>query len=164
MSNLSEERQEMSEATITDVMQAYAQDIVDLASEQFQTNLDFSESSLEQVEEILARLYNSLPKSALGKLFRRGPSQDQIWQMAKAWGGYIGEVIRRRWGGEWTTETAAHPGIVVTLRVLDIDIFPSAKAYKRLTNGPEDNIWHYYQVLKQDFERIERESSEVAHT
>ncbi len=153
----------MPEVTIADAMQAYAQDAVDLASEQFQTNLDFSEDSLEQVEEILARLYNSLPKGVLGKLFGRGPSQDQIWQMAKAWGGYIGEVIRRRWDGEWTTETAAQPGIVITLRVLGMDIFPPAKAYKRLTNGPEDNIWHYYQVLKQDFERIGQEGSEAAH-
>jgi hypothetical protein len=144
----------MPEATITDAMQAYAQDAVDLASQQFQTNLDFSESSLEQVEEILARLHNSLPKGTFGKLFKRGPSQDQIWQMAKVWGGYIGEVIRRRWGGEWATETASHPGIVITLRVLGMEIFPPAKAYKRLTNGPEDSIGHYYQVLKRDFERV----------
>lgn len=143
----------MSEVTITDVMQAYAQDAVDVARERFQATLDFSESSLEKVEEILAHLHNSLPKGMLGKFFGHGPSQEQIWQMAKVWGAYIGEVIRRQWGGEWTTATAAHPGTVITLRVLGADIFPPAKAYKRLVNGAEDNIWHYYQVLKRDFER-----------
>ena len=134
-------------------MQVYAQDAVDLAREQFQINLDFSENSLENVEKILASLHNTLPKGVLDKLFRRGPSQDQIWEMSKGWGGYIGEVIRRQWGGEWTTETAANPGTVITLRVSGSDIFPPVKVYKRLTNGAEDNIWHYYQVLKQDFER-----------
>lgn len=134
-------------------MQAYAQDAVDLAREQFQVNLDFSESSLEQVEKILAGLHNSLPRGVLSKLFRRGPSQEQIWEMAKGWGGYVGEVIRQRWGGEWATETAVHPGTVITLHVLGSDIFPPAKVYKRLTNGAEDNIWYYYQVLKQDFEQ-----------
>jgi hypothetical protein len=140
------------EATIADVMQAYAQDAVDFAKEQFQVNLDFSENSLEQVEKILGTLHDTLPKGVLGKLFRRGPSHEQIWEMAKGWGGYIGEVIRQRWGGEWMTETAVHPGTVITLRVSGSDIFPPAKVYKRLTNGAEDNIWHYYQVLKQEFE------------
>jgi hypothetical protein len=143
----------MSEVKINDVMQAYAQDAVDLAKSQFQTTLDFSENSLEEVEQILARLHNSLPKGALGKLRGQKLSQDQIWQMAKIWGGYVGEVIRRRWSGEWTTETAAHPGTVITLHVLNIDIFPPAKVYNRLINGPEDNIWLYYQMLKQDFGR-----------
>lgn len=138
----------MAEPTIADVMQAYAQDAVDMARERFQTHLDFSENSIEQVEKILTTLYNALPKGTLGKWLRRGPSQDQLWQMAKIWGGYVGEVIRRRWGGEWATETAAHPGTVITLRVLGSDIFPPAKVYKRLTNGPEDNVWFYYQVLR----------------
>jgi hypothetical protein len=145
----------MTEATIADVMQAYAQDAVDFARDQFQVNLDFSENSIEQVEKILATLHNTLPKGVLGKLFKRRPSQEQIGEMAKGWGGYVGEVIRQHWGGEWTTETAAYPGKVITLRVLDSDIFPIAKVYKRLTNGTEDNVWHYYQVLKQDFEKAQ---------
>lgn len=146
----------MSEVTIAVMMQAYAQDAVDFARNQFQIDLDFSENSLEQVDQILAALHNTLPKGRLGKLFKSGPSQEQIGDMAKGWGGYIGEVIRRRWGGEWTTETAAHPGTVITLRVLGYDIFPPAKVYKRLTNGSEDNIWHYYQVIKQDFEKAQQ--------
>ncbi|MBN2257698.1 MAG: hypothetical protein JW704_07730 [Anaerolineaceae bacterium] len=146
----------MSEVTITDMMQAYAQDAVDYAGNQFRVDLDFSENSLEQVEQILATLHNDLPKGALGKLFKGGPSQEQIRDMAKMWGGYVGEVIRQRWGGEWTTETAAHPGTVITLRVLGYDIFPSAKVHKRLTNGSEDNIWHYYQVIRQNFETAQQ--------
>ncbi len=143
----------MPQPTISDVMQAYALDALDLARDRFQANLDFSEGSIEQIEKILAVLHNTLPKGGLGKLLARGPSEDEIWQMAKIWGGYAGEVIRRRWGGEWTTETAAHPGTVITLRVLGSDIFPPAKVYKRLINGEEDNVWHYYLVLKQGFER-----------
>jgi hypothetical protein len=73
--------------------------------------------------------------------------------MVKMWGGYVGEVIRRRWGGDWTTETAAQPGPVITLRVLGADIFPPAKVYKRIVNGSEDNVWHYYQILSRDFAR-----------
>jgi hypothetical protein len=28
------------------------------------------------------------------------------------------------------------------------DIFPVAKVYGRLTRGPEDDVWQYYQVLR----------------
>lgn len=50
-------------------------------------------------------------------------------------------------------QTPAHPEPVVTLRVLGSDIFPPAKAFKRIINGAEDNIWHYYFVLKHDLEQ-----------
>jgi hypothetical protein len=146
----------MPDFTIADVMKAYAEDAVDLARERFQTELDFSEASLEQVESVLATLHNALPKGPFEKSPERGPSQEQIWQMSKVWGGYIGEVIRRRWGGKWIEKTTAHPGTVITLRVLGTDIFPLAKVYRRLINGPEDNVHHYYQVIRREFERAER--------
>ncbi len=157
------EQQKMTADAMAEVMQTYAQKTVDLASEQFQTHLDFSEGSLEQVEAILARIYISLPKGLLSKLSRRGPSQNEIRRMGEAWGHYIGEVIRRRWGGEWRVEEDAPPTLDIVLQVSGKDIFPLAQAHKRLTNGPKDNIWHYYQALKRDLERIEREGSEAAH-
>ena len=137
-------------------MEAYALDAVDLARERFQIELDFSEGSIEKVERILANYHNSLPKGVFGKLFGRGPSNDAIWQFAKIWGGYVGEVIRRRWGGEWALESAAFPGQqMITLKVRGQDIFPPSKAGKRMVNGPEDDIWLFYQVVKRDFERTE---------
>lgn len=142
----------MSTLTIADVMQAYSEDAVELARERFKVNLDFSEDSLKQVEEILAILHNALPKGK-AKLIKRGPSKEDIIQMAKIWAGYVGEVMRRRWGGEWTLESAAHGEGVITLRVSGTEIYPVAKVYKRLVEGPEENIWHYYQILKLDFEK-----------
>lgn len=131
-------------------MQAYAEDAVDLAHEQFETDLDYSEASVQKVEMILATLHNSLPKGWLSRLLRRGPSDENVRQMARIWGGYVGEVMRRQWGGEWVTETEAQPGIVLTLRIGSTDLFPPAKVYKQLINGPADSVWFYYQVLKKD--------------
>ncbi len=140
----------MDKPTISDVMKAYSEDAVDMANKEFGETLDFSEDSLRAVERILDRVSSTIPRG-LGRLLKRKPSDEQIWEMSKIWGGYIGEVIRKRWGGEWTLETAAHPGTVITLRVLDADIFPPGRAHKRLTNGSEDNIWDYYRVLRSDF-------------
>lgn len=142
----------MAEIPISEIMDAYSQDAVDFARERFKINLDFSENSLEQVESMLSDMHTALPRGLFAKL-RNRPSDNQIWDMAKMWGGYIGEVIRRCWGGEWRTSTPIDPGIVITLHVLGHDIYPPAKAHKRMINGPEDNIWHYYMVLRQDFEQ-----------
>jgi hypothetical protein len=147
----------MPEPTIADMMRAYAEDCVDLAKTQFQAELDFSENSLEKVETILNLVSTSVPKGPLAKIAKRGPSDEQVRKMAMVWGAYVGEVIRRRWGGEWTTETKAQPGYVLTLRLGETDIFPPAKVYRRLTNGLEDNVWHYYRVLRQDFQSAQHE-------
>lgn len=145
----------MPALTDNDMMEAYAQDAVDFARERFQLNLDYSEESLQQIERILGQLHETIPKGVFAKLFKHGPSDTQIRQMAKMWGGYVGEVIRRRWGGQWSTESEAQPGGVITLQIGGSEIYPPAKVFKRLTNGPEDNVWHYYQVLKADFGRME---------
>jgi len=141
----------MAEPTLADDMKFLAEQAVGLARDQHGISLDYSEDSLEQVETILAAIYDAIPKGAFAKVFKRRPSEAEIQQMAVVWGAYVGEVIRRRWGGEWTLETPVHPEPVLTLRVIENNIFPPARVYKRLTNGPEDNVWHYYQVLRGDF-------------
>jgi hypothetical protein len=140
----------VSELTLSDVMQAYAEDAVDLARERYSIELDYSEASIKDVESILTTMYYALPTGLLDRLFRRRPTDEHISQMAKIWGGYVGEVMRRQWGGEWVTETKAHPGTVITLRIHDTDSFPPAKVHKRLINGRADSVWIYYQVLKKE--------------
>jgi hypothetical protein len=142
----------MSVPTVKDVMRAFAQDAVDFARKHLHFKLDYSESSIEHLESILAVFHDDLPKGPAARR-RQGPSDEEIWNMAKMWGGYLGEVIRRRWKGEWTDKSAAMPDPVYTLRVRDGEIYPPSKVLKRLTDGPADNVWHFYQVLKEKWER-----------
>lgn len=143
----------MPDPTVNDMMEAYAQDAVDFARERFQINLDFSEDSLQQTEQILGKLHELLPQGFFAKLLKRGPSDNQIQQMAKMWGGYVGEVIRRRWNGQWSRESKTQSGAVITLHIGDTEIYPPAKVYKRFTLGSADNIRHYYQVLKSNLDQ-----------
>jgi hypothetical protein len=130
------------------MMSAYALDAVDLARTRFGVELAFTERSIEALEGILGGLHASIP-TGLGRVFRRGPTQEQLDQMAKVWGGYLGEVMRRLWGGEWATHTALQPGYVLTLKLGNREVYPPTKVYKRMVNGPEDNVWHYYQILRE---------------
>jgi hypothetical protein len=135
----------MSEASfqvdpdIAEVAEAYALDAVDIAGHNFRVALDWSEDSIRRVEQILGRLHDDIANSQ--------PPEDTIWKFAKSFGSYIGEVLRRRHGGEWgivSTGSQEFPGLQQAGGAL---CWPWGKAYNRLTKGPEDNVWHYYQVL-----------------
>src|SRR5919108_5361589 len=79
--------------SIDEMMRAHAEQAVATARAH-RVSLDYSEASLEKLEEILAGLCREMPRSK--------PSGEQIEQACRIWGGYLGEVVRRRWGGEWS--------------------------------------------------------------
>ena len=119
---------------------AYAKQAVTLAHE-FHAQLDYSENSLMEVETILDRLAREMPASR--------PSSDDVSELCKVWGSYLGEVVRRRFGGDWSIET--YPGRQFATLTLTVDgnkLFPSMKVHRRLTEGESDNVWSFYKMVK----------------
>jgi hypothetical protein len=141
--------------SVGDMMGAYAQEAVEYAQRAFNISLDYSEGSVQRVEELLAKLHETMPKGSVNNLFKKGPSPEELDQMTRMMGGYIGEVIKRAWGGRWKLESAAFPGQqVITLEVKGGgDIWPQFKVGKQLINGSADSVWAYFQVLKQKYGR-----------
>lgn len=133
-------------------MEAYSQDAVEYAM-RLKKNLDYSEESIKKVEEICDLLYTSIPKNFLSKLFKKSPSEETILQMAKMLGGYIGEVIIKHYGGNWTIEDFMNEGNILILNSGDLKTFPVSKVYKRLKNGSGDNVYYYYYVMTKDLQK-----------
>jgi hypothetical protein len=134
--------------TIAEMMEAYALDAVDLAQTKFQQKLDFSGNSIKVVEQILEEYHISFPRGIFQRLFKSSPSPEAIDQICKIFGAYVGEVIRRSFGGEWELDGEITPSRkIMSLRNGDKKIWPPAKVHKRIVNGSEDNVWHYYQFL-----------------
>jgi hypothetical protein len=128
-------------------MAGYAQDAVDHAKAACGVTLDYTPESVEHVEAVLRKLYEAMPRGFFAKLLRSGPSATDISTMSKMYGGYIGECIRRRWGGEWSIDhPVAGPGSL-PITCQGHDSFPVGWCFKRLRNGPEDNVWHKLQIL-----------------
>jgi len=125
---------------------AYAEKAVQKARE-FNTRLDYTENSLMEVEVILSQLARSSTATQT--------SADDVGEMCKMWGSYLGEVVRRRFGGEWSVET--YPGkhfATLTLSVGSNKLFPTMKVHRRLTQGAEDNVWSFYKMVKVKLEAI----------
>jgi hypothetical protein len=149
----------MSHDSIDAMMRDFAEAAVEMARA-MDIELDYSEQSLERVEQILARLHAeaqdwriaaeaSRALAADGSPGVAGPNASQMDDMCKLWGGYFGEVVRRHWGGEWSIET--YPGAAfatLTLSVTAGKLFPSMKVYRRLTEGEGDNVWKFYQSVR----------------
>lgn len=125
--------------SIESMTRSYAEQAV-LAAREFQAELDYSENSLMELETILARLARDMPL-------------DDLSESCKMWGSYLGEVVRRRFGGEWGIEV--YPGrqfATLTLSVNNNKLFPSIKVHRRLTEGEADNVWTFYKMVKSRLE------------
>jgi hypothetical protein len=137
--------------TVSDMMAGYAQDAVDHARAQGVT-LDFSHESVRAVEALLATMHDARPRGLLSRLLSRGPTQKVLLTLAKMYGGYVGEVLRRSSGGEWYLDQEVVPGqSTIGLRSGEQRLWPPSKAGQRIMNGPEDNVWHYFQVVVRDW-------------
>lgn len=98
----------------------------------FGRTADYSEAFVPEIENIMGLLHTSLPAAK--------PSEDDIQQFCMLFGSYLAETYRRNRGGEWglanDTPAFSFGG--------GYKSFPWTRVYKRLLNGEEDNVHHWY--------------------
>ena len=126
--------------TVEQMVFGYASQAVEQARAQ-KVELDFSEASVERLEGLLSE----------------GPQADT--ETCKMWGAYFGEVVRRKFGGDWSIET--YPGqqfATLTLTVQGAKLSPSMKIYRRLTQGASEDLRTFYASVKEKLGKVSRES------
>ena len=74
-------------------MQQIAKNARKIAADKFHISLDYSEYSLAKLDSLLQQAYDQNKKQAT--------SEKAIQNTARVWGSYLGEVMQRKWGGEW---------------------------------------------------------------
>lgn len=143
------EREMSADAGLAKFLSGQAQIAVKTARTKWELSLDFSAESLKQVEAVLGHLYD-MAKAAPE---HERPSEKQIEGASMAWGVYVGEVIRRHYGGKWELKK---PEGVLQLTIKESALFPLRKVQKRLTNGPEDNVAFYFHAMKTVLEQASK--------
>jgi hypothetical protein len=106
------------------------------------TKLDYSPDSVERVESLLAALHQS---RTAGQLADR-----ELNLHAHQFGAYIGEVLRRKYGGHWAEDHAVAGPKSFPIHWKDGQSFPVGWCGKRILNGDEDNVWHKFQIVTSD--------------
>ena len=119
-------------ASLAEMMSAYAEEAVRVAWNDHRQRLDLSEASVDRLEQIL-----------------EGQSAEDLDFQTRLWGSYFGEVIRRRYTGEW--ELSQYPGggvaVVPTLLIRGSRLYPLLKVYRRLTLGEAENLSAFYKMV-----------------
>ena len=139
----------MAETSIDEVMKAYAGDAV-AAAAQRDVVLDYSERSLDAVDELLGR------DSFIGPTPRtpRSPEdKGELWMCSKMLGAYVGEVVVRVLGGRWVDEPAVDGGVRPAIEVDGVKGFPVDKVWKRLTESEFDTVGGYCRALRAIIDR-----------
>jgi hypothetical protein len=134
------------------LMAEYAQDAVDMARDKFEIDLEYSLESVESLNIILQAQFDAMP-TGWQLLYRRRPSKRKLRTQAKTWGGYLGEVIRRQWGGQWLEPSDGPFKGGLTLLVQGTMLSPIARAHKQLVNGAEASVSAYVAGLIPIFSR-----------
>lgn len=125
-----------ADAKLAGVLVAQCQQAIQSGKLTWGESLDFTADSLDGVERLLGKMHNHFKYAAAGA----GPTDEQLNVSSRTWGIYIGEVIRRHYGGQWS---AAEDG-TLALAVGEATISPTAKARKRIVDGPTENIRYYF--------------------
>jgi hypothetical protein len=134
------------------LMAEYAQDAADTARDKFQIDLDYSLESIDSLNIILQAQFDAMP-TGWQLLYRFRPSKRKLRTWSKMWGGYLGEVIRREWGGQWVEPADGPFKGGVTLLVQGTMLSPIARAHKQLVNGADASVAAYVASLIPIFSR-----------
>ncbi|MFC5861374.1 hypothetical protein ACFPT7_03630 [Acidicapsa dinghuensis] len=130
-------RKRLEEANFSDLnamMEAYAAAAANIARDQFRQHLDFTSESMVAFEAVLSELAEK-------------DDLDYEYEV-KLWGGYLGEVLRRRYNGAW--EMTQYPGGAAAVPAVEIRgsrLFPLIKVYRRLTMGDSESIGAFFHMV-----------------
>ena len=122
-------------------MRVIAKEAVKSARQEHQVILDFSAASVQRLEEdILAKLHEAHLKTPMSE-------HDLSW-LSIRWGAYLGETLKRSRPGRWHRDSQKiGRGTTPVVFAPGTEAFPRSWVYKRITDGPEDNVAFKFQVF-----------------
>lgn len=115
---------------------------------------DYSPGTLDMLEEMLEELYQELSRKTTKKRFGLGKSDVDVAQWANLWGIYLGEVLRRELGGTWITGHEEAPTLLAVEFSDGTVIFPTARVFRRLSDGSAENVVEYYKTVLREVEQV----------
>lgn len=113
----------------------------------FKRELDYSDRSIKDLEEILEYYYRDIKPNSFSEFFKKKekkkPTVNQVYSIATIWGIYIGETIRKKIGDNvfWEKEETFY------LKAGQTKIFPIEKVYKRMKRGSKDSVSEFYDLI-----------------
>lgn len=137
----------VEDTKLAEGMREYAEQAVLVAKKHHQLDLDYSLASVESVEKLLDGAAKMAYKWQL-RILRRKKREELANRLALVYGAYLGEVIRKEWGGVW--HVGAEPpfdGIACITFNSGVTVAPTARAYKRITAPDLESVVSYINAI-----------------
>lgn len=138
----------MKTLSLAETIDLFVAEAVKMARSINHGELDFSENSIKIVEEILDGHCKGLPRDAAAQPLWDKVKPEVVDYVSNAFGIYIGEIMRRNFGGEWTVEE--YPSLKLSIPVLQVKHLRTCwptKVHQRIMDGPQHNVWLRYCTL-----------------
>ena len=140
------EKQWFLSLPLSEIMQVYARDTVRLVQQQLQVTIDYSETSLEAIDRLMES-YSGGKLIIESELDEKRSEDLEI--LCKGLGAYVGEVIIRNIGGEWSEGKTEDNKSVMTLKVKGgLTTHPAHSIYRRFTEEYKGGAVSYYRAMK----------------
>lgn len=122
--------------------QREAAEFCNLARESYGLELDYSPSTLNQLDDLIDHIF--------------GPgSADDNAALIVAMGCYVGEVVLRAHGGQWRAdEEFFHSPAVIIEGKLQTRTFPLSRVWRRFEYGSEQSLVAYYTDVRRTLARL----------
>jgi hypothetical protein len=142
--------------TIASAMQANAELAVQYARDHYKWELDYTAETLDRADKIIDVLHVDLPKSFLARALKRAAIDEEVWTMAKTWGGYVGETFRRAWGGRWKTVPQQDGPVDVVLDLPFARCHIVEQARWRIAEGSGERMTEIYASLNRQHQAVSK--------
>jgi hypothetical protein len=112
-------------------MKAAADYAIRSAKESFRQELDFSDLSIEKLNRLLDQAYQSFSSMPMDE-----KTKNAKYRTANIWGSYLGEFMRKQWGGTWTLKGADR-----LLTIKNIEFSPIRFVYQKNNKSSKFGYW-----------------------
>lgn len=123
-------------------------------------DFDHSPETIPLLEEMLGQLHDELHQKSFKQRLGLGNNESDIAQWANLWGIYLGEALRVQRGGKWITGHSEGPNLLAVEFPDGTVIFPTARVFRRLSDGAAENVEEYYQMVMREVESGDGASEE----
>ncbi len=113
-------------------MQEFADQAVKLAQSDYQLKLDYSMQSLANLDRILEKIHLSHRDSPI--------SERELSRIVLTWGGYLGVVLKKHFGGDWYPDSPTAGANTYPLRCKEQEAVPVMWCLHRIRRSQYESI------------------------
>ena len=113
-------------------MQDFAKQAVEIARAEYQCELDFSLESIRQIDVVLEKIHLQFQKAPI--------AERELSRVVLTWGGYVGVVLMRRFGGTWNSDSSKAGPNTYPLQWKEQEAVPVMWCLQQIRHGAKESV------------------------